>query len=86
MVYCTIKETSTLLGYKSGATLYRLVGEGHLDEYLWNVEGKMYLYMGKRKGKRLAEKIKSLVFDKDGFEVFDFDPQKHMDRLNKFFL
>ncbi len=37
----------------------------------------MYLYMGKRKGKRLAEKIKSLVFDKDGFEVFDFDLQKH---------
>ena len=81
MIYCTIKETSTLLGYKSGATLYRLVCEGHLDEYLWNVEGKMYLYMGKRKGKRLAEKIKSLVFDKDGFKVFDFDPQKHMDRL-----
>ena len=81
MVYCTIKETSTLLGYKSGATLYRLVSEGHLDEYLWNVKGKMYLYMGKRKGKRLAEKIKSLVFDNDGFEVFDFDPQKHMDKL-----
>ena len=81
MVYCTIKETSTLLGYKSGATLYRLVGEGHLDEYLWNVQGKMYLYMGKRKGKRLAEKIKSLVFDKDGFEVFDFDSKKHMKRV-----
>ena len=61
MVYCTIKETSTLLGYKSGATLYRLVREGHLDDYLWNVEGKIYLYMGKRKGKRLAEKIKSLT-------------------------
>ena len=26
--------------------------------------------MGKRKDKRLAEKIKSLVFDKDGFKIF----------------
>ena len=45
----------------------------------------MYLYMGKRKGKRLAEKIKSLVFDKDGFEVFGFDPQKHMERVRNLF-
>tara|TARA_Y100000589_G_scaffold244385_1_gene232072 strand:+ start:270 stop:413 length:144 start_codon:yes stop_codon:yes gene_type:complete len=42
---------------------------------------KVSLYKGKRKGKRLAEKIKSLVFNKDVFEVFDFDPQKHMERI-----
>ncbi len=34
MVYCTSNGTSTLLGYKLGATLYRLVGEAHLDKYL----------------------------------------------------
>ena len=45
----------------------------------------MYLYMGKRKGERLAEKIKSLFFDKDGLEVFDFDSQKHMERICSLF-
>ena len=48
---------------------------------MWFKRMKVSLYKGKRKGKRLAEKIKSLVFNKDVFEVFDFDPQKHMERI-----
>ena len=39
--------------------------------------------MGRRKGKTLARKIKSLVFDKNGFEVYDFDPQKDFELIKQ---
>ena len=39
--------------------------------------------MGKKKGKTLAQHIKSLVFDKNGFEIYDFDPAKDMDRVGE---
>ena len=80
-MYATISETAKLLGYKTRATIYRLMSQGKLDDYLWNLEGKTYIYMGKRKGKTLARRIKSLVFDKNGFKIYDFDPKKDMKRV-----
>ena len=80
-MYATISETAKLLGYKTRATIYRLMSQGKLDDYLWNLEGKTYIYMGKRKGKTLARRIKSLVFDKNGFQIYDFDPKKDMKRV-----
>ena len=68
-MHATITETAKLLCYRTRATLYRLVSQGHLDDYLWELDGKRYLYMGKKKGKTLAQHIKSLVFDKNGFET-----------------
>ena len=56
-----------LLGYKARATIYRLMSQEKLDDYIWNLEGKTYIYIGKRKGKTLARRIRSLVFDKNGF-------------------
>jgi len=82
-MHATISETAKLLGYRTRATLYRLVSQGHLDDYLWELDGKRYLYMGKKKGKTLAQHIKSLVFDKNGFEIYDFDPAKDMDRVGE---
>tara|TARA_B100000989_G_scaffold94205_1_gene68465 strand:+ start:96 stop:347 length:252 start_codon:yes stop_codon:yes gene_type:complete len=82
-MYATFSETAKLLGYKTRATIYRLMSQGKLDDYLWNLEGKTYIYMGKRKGKTLARKIKSLVFDKNGFEVYDFDPQKDFELIKQ---
>ena len=82
-MYATISETAQLLGYKTRAPIYRLMSQGKLDDYLWNLKGKTYIYMGKRKGKTLARKIKSLVFDKNGFEVYDFDPQKDFELIKQ---
>ena len=39
--------------------------------------------MGKRKGKTLAKRIRSLVFDKNGFEIYDFDPEKDIELIKK---
>ena len=80
-MYATISETAKLLGYKTRATIYRLMSQGQLDDYLWILDGKTYIYMGKRKGKTLARRIKSLVFDKNGFKIYDFDPKKDMKRV-----
>ena len=82
-MYATISETAKLLGYKTRATIYRLMSQGKLDDYLWNLEGKTYIYMGKRKGKTLARRIKSLVFDKNGFQIDDFDPQKDFELIKQ---
>ena len=82
-MYATISETSKLLGYKTRATIYRLMSQGKLDDYLWNLKGKTYIYMGKRKGKTLARRIKSLVFDKNGFRIYDFDPQKDFELIKQ---
>ena len=82
-MYATISETAKLLGYKTRATIYRLMSQGKLDDYLWNLKGKTYIYMGKRKGKTLARRIKSLVFDKNGFELYDFDPLLDFELINQ---
>lgn len=82
-MHATISETAKLLGYRTRATIYRLVSQGQLDDYLWEFNGKRYLYMGKKKGKTLAQHIKSLVFDKNGFEIYDFDPAKDMHRVGE---
>ena len=54
-MHATISETAKLLGYRTRATLYRLVSQGQLDDYLWELNGKRYLFMGKKKGKTLAQ-------------------------------
>ena len=36
-MYATISETAKLLGYKTRATIYRLMSQGHLDDYLWEL-------------------------------------------------
>ena len=45
-MYATISETAKLLGYKTRATIYRLMSQGHLDDYLWELNWKTYIYMG----------------------------------------
>ena len=82
-MHATISETAKLLGYRTRATIYRLVSQGQLDDYLWEFNGKRYLYMGKKKGKTLAQHIKSLVFDKNGFEIYDFDPEKDFELIKQ---
>ena len=39
--------------------------------------------MGKRKGKTLAKRIRSLVFEKNGFEICDFDPEKDFELIKQ---
>ena len=82
-MYANISETAKLLGYKTRATIYRLMSQGHLDDYLWELNGKTYIYMGKRKGKTLAKRIRSLVFHKNGFEIYDFDPEKDFELIKQ---
>ena len=82
-MYATISETAKLLGYKTRATIYRLMSQGYLDDYLWELNGKTYIYMGKRKGKTLAKRIRSLVFVKNGFEIYDFDPEKDFELIKQ---
>ena len=44
-MYATISETAKLLGYKTRATIYRLMSQGKLEDSLWNLEGKTYIFM-----------------------------------------
>ena len=70
-MYATISETAKLLGYKTRATIYRLMSQGKLEDSLWNLEGKTYIYMGKRKGKTLSRRIKSLVLIRMDFSCMN---------------
>ena len=78
---CTFSEASKLLGYKSRSTLYQLKEKGLLDDYLENIEGKIYLNMRKKKGKTLAKHIRSNVFDRHGFMCHNFDPEEYLNSL-----
>ena len=59
------------------------MSQGKFGDYLWNLERKTYIYMGKRKGKTLARRIRSLVFDKNGFDMYDFDPEKDFELIKQ---
>ena len=76
-MFADLKEASWLLGYKSPATLYRLLNAGLLDDYTEYLRGQRLLRMN-RKGKSplLAEKVRSLVNFKGGHEMFMFDPMQ----------
>ena len=50
-MYATISETAKLLGYKTRATIYRLMSQGHLDDYLWELNGKLIFIWVKEKAK-----------------------------------
>ena len=76
-MFCDLREASWLLGYKSPATLYRLLNAGLLDDYTEYFRGQRLLRMN-RKGKSplLAERVRSLVNFRGGHEMFMFDPMK----------
>jgi len=63
----TITETAKLLGYKSTKTIYRLLGRGVLEDYIWleypNMLGrqKIYLIQEPPNLPTLAEKIKANI-------------------------
>ena len=76
-MFCDLREASWLLGYKSPATLYRLLNAGLLDDYTEYFCGQRLLRMN-RKGKSplLAERVRSLVNFRGAYEMFMFDPMK----------
>ena len=45
MTIATFAEASELLGYRSLSTLYKLRKEGHLDDYLIEIQGRWHLVM-----------------------------------------
>ena len=63
----TITETAKLLGYKSTKTIYRLLGKGVLDDYIWleypNKVGrkKVYLMQEPPNLVSLADKIRANI-------------------------
>ena len=76
---CTPTEAAYYLNDKSPATLYRLIRDGLLDDYIEHVEGILYLEMGSR-GKRptLAKRVRSLINFKGEHEMFMFDPTEEV--------
>ncbi len=76
---CTPTEAADYLNYKSPATLYRLIRDGLLDDYIEYVEGVLYLEMGTRsKRPTLAKRVRSLINFKGEHEMFMFDPKEEV--------
>ena len=74
---CDLKEASWLLGYRSPATLYRLLNAGLLDDYVEKYEGITLLRMESiGKSPTLAVRVRSLVNFKCMHELFMFDPRE----------
>ena len=78
-MFCTIREASELLGYKSTSTMYRLYQDGALDPYVSLYMGKPLLDM-RSHGKRptLARHVMTLVNWQADFQVNDFDPDEYI--------
>ena len=76
-MYCDVPEAASYLGYKSPASLYRLLKAGLLKEYVEMYEGQVLLRMGSQgKSPTLAKRVRSLVNFKAGHEIFMFDPKE----------
>jgi len=74
---CDLKEAAWLLGYKSPATLYRLLNAGLLDDYVEKYEGITLLRMESiGKSPTLAVRVRSLVNFKGEHEMFMFNPRE----------
>ena len=74
---CDLKEAAWLLGYKSPATLYRLLNAGLLADYVEMYEGLTLLRMeSKGKSPTLAIRVRSLVNFKGTHEMFMFNPKE----------
>jgi len=78
-MFCTIREASELLGYKSTSTMYRLYQDGALDPYVSMYMGKPLLDM-RSHGKRptLARHVMTLVNWQADFQVNDFDHDEYI--------
>ena len=74
---CTPTEAAKYLNYKSPATLYRLLRDGFLNDYIEHVDGVLRLEMGSS-GRRptLAKRVRSLINFKGDHEMFMFDPKE----------
>ena len=76
-MYCKIKKASTFLGYQSTSTLYRLINEGLLNDYVDKIEGVPHLYMKSRgKHPRIAKYLMSILAWHADFQINDFDPDR----------
>tara|TARA_Y100001968_G_scaffold200254_1_gene183821 strand:- start:1782 stop:2096 length:315 start_codon:yes stop_codon:yes gene_type:complete len=74
---CTPTEAAEHLNYKSPASLYRLIRDGLLEDYIEVVEGVLHLEMGgSRSRPTLAKRVRSLVNFKGDHEMFMFDPKE----------
>ena len=74
---CDVPEASFYLGYKSPASLYRLINAGLLKEYIEEYEGQILLRMGSQgNSPTLAKRVRSLINFRGGHEMFMFDPKE----------
>ena len=53
----TISQAAKELGYSSRSTLYRLMGKGYFDDYLWTDGKRKYLELNPKGKKSLAQMI-----------------------------
>ena len=85
---CTPTEAAKYLNYKSPATLYRLLRDGFLNDYIEHVDGVLRLEMGSS-GRRptLAKRVRSLINFKGDHEMFMFDPREEesLQRVRDFY-
>ena len=76
---CSITEAAHYLGYRSRAQLYRMKGDGWLDDYIQIIDGKTYLIMEGPRGKpTLARHIMGIIDWRCTNTIIDFDPKKYL--------
>ena len=74
---CDVTEAAWYLGYASPDSLYRLLKDGLLDNYVEMHQGQVLLRMGsKGRSPTLAKRVRSLVNFRGGHEMFMFDPKE----------
>ena len=76
---CSITEAAHYLRYRSRAQLYRMKGDGWLDDYIQIIDGKTYLIMEGPRGKpTLARHIMGIIDWRCSNTIIDFDPKKYL--------
>ena len=76
---CSITKAAHYLGYRSRAQLYRMKGDGWLDDYIQIIDGKTYLIMEGPRGKpTLARHIMGIIDWRCSNTIIDFDPKKYL--------
>ena len=80
MMLCTFTEASRHLGYRSRSVLYRMKDLGYLDDYLEDVQGKLYLNMKPTGKLSLAQHIMHNTQWRGLQTIIDFDPDVYIEQ------
>ncbi len=77
---CTFTEAAKFLGYSSRSQLYKMKDLGVLDEYIEDLQGKLYLSMKPTGKLSLAQHIMHNTQWRGLQTIIDFDPDVYIEQ------